>query len=299
MTALSAPEVAEQSERVGAALVEQGEYLLQLGRDLLKQSALLRHEKPQEPVQHIHGLGADHSVGASGLVTLERAQGAARELKRFTRTQLGDTLGLKGMQTNKWLAQLLEKGWIERAIDEETHATVFDYARKLEDEDPLYQVRRWAQDVGVQFTGEQAVEGTELPSDDVAVALTQLVTEGVLTTGQIDTVDDLGEITELGETVYRYAPPIPAGLAGKLERARLEAVTAPVEIPGKGERVRIRTERKTARKRSTPGSRQKLKNQERAWQRQQEAREAKAAKDARRARNVGMSDKTGGGRKPK
>lgn len=279
-------QVAAESQATGHALVAEGERLLRLGKELLRQSALLTGQKPQEHVTRPDGPADDHSVGHAGLVDLNRAQAKARELKRFTRNQFGDALGLKGVQTSKWLAQLLERAWIERTVDEESSATVYDYIRRPEDEDPLYQVRQWAQNVGVAFRMEQCVEETELPSEEVGVAITQLVTEGVLRTETIEQVDGLDEVDQLGETVYRYAPPLPPGVAGDLERRRLQVVRDVPEVE-RGTPIRIRTERKTARARSTPGSRGKIKRNQAAWERQQ------AAKDERRRKNQAMAQKSG------
>lgn len=215
-------EVSDQSQRVGTALVEQGEYLLTLGQNLLRQAAMLRGSP--DPTSRPTGPSANHSVTSAGLIDLARVQRVARDFKRFTRSQFGEALGLRGVQTSKWLAALLEAGWITRTIDEETNATVFDYVRRLEDEDPLYQVRLWAQGVGVAFTAEDAIEQTGLAEEEVTAALPPLVKEGVLQTETVEKVGQLGDVDRLGEIAYRYAPPLPPGTASRLERERMAEI---------------------------------------------------------------------------
>lgn len=277
---LDATGIATESEHTAEELIAYGERLLRLGRELQASAAVLRGERPPKPVA-VNGPGVDHSVGRFGEVDENSALAKARELGTFTRIVFEDALGLDGVATSKWLAKLLDHDAISRVTDE-TGAIAYRYIRSLEDEPPGLQLRvwvekHWAQSDREPFDLAMVAEGTGLAEEEAQAALVALIADGTIAATTIEVVNDLDEIEKLRGQYYEYRPPIPGGLQTELERRRLAEVGSTPQVK-RGEPVRIRTERKNARARSTPGSRQKVINQDRNWERLQAAKAERAEK---------------------
>lgn len=287
-------DVANDSANVGGELVARGEYLLRIGRELLKQSELLRGKAPGEvkPLRPT-GPSGDHSVNRLGhVIDINAASGVARTLHTFTRIAFQDALGTDGIQTSKWMARLHEANLIERGTDDEG-AIVYTYSRDIDDEPASYQLHMMAKQRGAAqpFTIAEAMEHTGLSEDEVVTGLAELSSTSIVEAEQIDEVADLDEVGELGGVQYRFVPPISDGAASELERRRLGSVSAPVVVK-RGEPVRIRTERKQRRARSTPGTRQKVVNTEREYARMVAAREERARNIAAKNKARKEKDKT-------
>lgn len=287
-------ELAAESTRVGDDLVAYGRELLSLGQDLIKQGALLEGKLPKAVAPaRPGGPGDNHSVGRNGLVDNDIARLKARELKSFTRPVWEEALGLKGTAASARLNALVQSGDLVRRTDEEGHI-LYDYVRSVDDEEPLYRVRMWAKARGQNgnepFELSEAMEATELSEADVMTALTELVVEGVVT-GELqveqdpddEEAEELDQATQIALTAFRYVPTLPGGLQSAQERQRLAAVMTNPEIKGRGQPVRIRTERKQGKARSTPGSRQRVVNNERNWDKLQEAKEKREREGKERA----------------
>lgn len=80
--------------------------------------------------------------------------------------------------------------------------------------------------------------------------------------------EEIVAYAELPDGPTSYEPSAPDPVQAAIANARI--------FVQRGEPVRIRTERKNRRGMSTPGQRQKMKNQERNYQRQQEAKVKRA-----------------------
>lgn len=272
---MEAAQLAEESEITGQALVDRGKELMGLGQDLLRQAALLRGE--QEPVfRPATGPSTDHAVSKTGnVVTHETALAMARKLGRFTRIQFEDALQLKGIQTSKFLAKLHDAGDIARGQNDEG-ASIYDYVKSSADEPPIYQLEMWARATSEAWDLDEAVDQTGLPEEEVVAGITELIVRGIIAAEQLTEVDDLADIDKLATTVYRYVPPV--NDAAALERKRLAAVLTVPEVT-RGKPVRIRTERKQMRNRSTPGQRSKVINNDRNWERLEAARAERAERN--------------------
>jgi hypothetical protein len=295
LESLSVMEIASESDLTAEELIARGEKLIAIGRELQTQAALLRNESPPKPLSRPAGPSGDHSVTANGLIDTEAATVKARALGTFTRLQFEDALATNGPQTTKWLAALLKTGTITRETAEDG-AIAYRYCRPADDEPAEYQLRVWAAEQTEPFDVEQAADGTGLPTEDIEQALPRLIGDLTVAPVTVEAVDDLGELEKLGETFFRYQPEIPNGLSAELERRRLSAVNSTPQVK-RGTPVRIRTERRNARARSTPGSRQKVINQDRNWERLQAAKAEREEQNRVRAQRE--RDRPKSRRKPK
>lgn len=295
LAVLDADGIASESDLTAEELVRRGERLIKIGLELRASAARLRGEAVPIDIAAIRaaGPGGDHSVSHTGvLIDFDAVLAHARKLGTYTRVQFQDALGLDAAATSKWIARLHEARACERVtIAEGEHAGSigYHYIREIEDESPALQLREWAAARGSEpFDLETAEDGTGLPGQEVQSSISDLLADGTIAPVVIEAVDDLGEIEKLGGAFFAYVPPIPGGVQSDLERRRLASAGAVPQVK-RGMPVRIRTERKNARARSTPGSRQKVINQDRNWERLQAA--ATARDEQSRARAARERDK--------
>lgn len=275
LAALDAQGIASEADLTAEELIARANKLLAIGRELQLAAAQLRGEPAPKAISRPAGPSDDHSVGRLGNVDEDAATAKAREMGTFTRTAFGDALGFSGVQTTKWLMKLVEHGVIAREIDEDG-AIVFRYARTLDDEPPIYQLRAWCASNREPFDVAAAEEATGLTREEVTAAISNLVRSCELKPTVVESVNELDEIEKLTGQFFEWTAPIPNGLQSELERRRLAAVLPTPEVK-RGLPIRIRTERSQRRARSTPGNRQKVINQDRNWQRLQDAQAARAA----------------------
>lgn len=281
LVGLDAAEIASESDLTAEELINRGNQLIRLARDLQVQAARLRGEAI--PIERPGKPDTDHSVGREGLVDEAIAMARARELGVFSRVKLGEVLGLDGPALSKWIAKLHERGVLTREQDD-LGAIVYRYNRPLEDEPADYQLRQWVKRQPEPFDLDMAVDGVGLPVEEVEGALSALIADLTVAPVKVEAVNDLGEIDKLAGAFFQYVHPIPGGVQTDLERRRLASVGAAGSVEVKrGMPVRIRTERRNARARSTPGSRQKVINQDRNWERLEAAKAEREQQGRERA----------------
>lgn len=279
MATAESVQLADESQDYGDQLIARGEYALKLGRDLLRQAALLRGEIPQEQVARPDGPSADHSVGRHGLVDEKVARERARTLGVFTRLEFEDALGLKGPATSKWLLALIQAGALVREIRESDGATVHRYCLPLEAESARYQLQVYCSEHREKdHSTADLVEALGLSDEEVEAGITELVALGALKPTSVSKVSSTGEIGELGQTRYHWVPSLDTDSQLKLEQARRAAMSAPAVL--RGEEIRLKRKNPDLLK---PGYRQKAANKDRNRSRMEAAKAHRDELAARRS----------------
>lgn len=134
------------------------------------------------------------------------------------------------------------------------------------------EVRDWAQ-ILERFTATDIAREMGVDIETGRKSVTALCMHGICkyTGDKVDGphgYEDLVEYIDLPDGPTSYVPSAPDPVQAAIAGARI--------FVERGQQVRIRTERKNRRGMSTPGQRQKMKNQQRNWEKQQDAKAKRA-----------------------